>query len=64
MHKIDTPRRGPSHLDIVAPRAEAHARVEAALAAGGTLADDSHAPKWWTLADADGHKIDITPSRT
>ena len=64
MQKIDKPLRGRSHLDIVVPRDEAEARVEAALAAGGTLADDSHAPKWWTLADADGHKIDITPSRT
>ena len=64
MQRIDKPLRGRSHLDIVVPRDEAEARVAAALAAGGTLADDTHAPRWWTLSDASGHKIDITPSRS
>ena len=64
MQKIDKPLRGRSHIDIVVPRDEAQARVEAALAAGGTIADESHAPKWWTLSDASGHKVDITPSRS
>ena len=30
------------------------ARVAAALAAGGRLVSDEHAPEWWTLADAEG----------
>ncbi|QIG39835.1 4a-hydroxytetrahydrobiopterin dehydratase [Microbacterium sp. 4R-513] len=64
MQKIDKPLRGRSHLDIVVPRDEAEARVAAVLAAGGTIADDSQAPRWWTLSDAHGHKIDITPSRS
>jgi 4a-hydroxytetrahydrobiopterin dehydratase len=61
---IDKPLRGRMHLDIVVPREDAEARVAAALAAGGVLADSTHAPQWWTLADADGHKVDISPSRT
>lgn len=64
MQRIDKPLRGRSHLDIVVPRDEAQARVDAALAAGGVLADGTHAPRWWTLSDASGHKIDITPSRS
>jgi len=31
----------------------------AALAAGGTLVSDRHAPAWWTLADAQGNKVDL-----
>ena len=34
-------------------------RVAAVEAAGGRLADDSHAPDWWTLASPDNHGIDI-----
>jgi 4a-hydroxytetrahydrobiopterin dehydratase len=33
--------------------------VKAALAAGGRLADDSYAPKWWSLASPDNHGVDI-----
>lgn len=63
MQRIDKPLRGRSHIDIVVPRDEAQARVDAALAAGGTLVDDSRAPRWWTLSDASGHKVDIASSR-
>ncbi|WP_345800061.1 4a-hydroxytetrahydrobiopterin dehydratase [Microbacterium sp. AZCO] len=63
VQRIDKPLRGRSHLDIIVPREEAEGRVAAALAAGGTLADDTHAPRWWTLSDAAGHKVDIIPSR-
>ena len=28
-----------------------------------SIADDSHAPNWWTLSDADGHKVDLSPWR-
>jgi 4a-hydroxytetrahydrobiopterin dehydratase len=61
---VDKPLRGRSHLDVNAPRDLIEKRLEAALAAGGVLVDDSHAPKWWTLADADGHKIDLSPWRS
>ncbi|GAB3607856.1 hypothetical protein GCM10027413_32650 [Conyzicola nivalis] len=37
----------------------ARARVDAALAAGGRLADDSHAPDWWSLASPDNHGVGI-----
>ncbi len=35
------------------------ARVAAAIAAGGRVVDDSHAPGWWTLASPDNHGVDI-----
>jgi len=51
----DEPRQR-FHLDIVVPIEEAQARIDAALAAGGTLVTDEHAPAFWILADADGNK--------
>lgn len=45
------------HLDIVVPREVAEERVEAAVAAGGTLVTDEHAPAFWVLADAHGNKV-------
>ncbi|WP_194396150.1 VOC family protein [Microbacterium atlanticum] len=60
---VTRPIRGRSHLDVNAPRDVIEKRLAAALAAGGTIADDSHAPEWWTLADADGHKVDLCPWR-
>jgi 4a-hydroxytetrahydrobiopterin dehydratase len=39
--------------------AQAEARVAAALAAGGRLADASHAPHWWTIASPENHGVDI-----
>jgi 4a-hydroxytetrahydrobiopterin dehydratase len=33
--------------------------VAAALAAGGRLVSDEHAPSWWTLADAEGNEADV-----
>ncbi|MCY7411879.1 MAG: hypothetical protein LH471_02395 [Salinibacterium sp.] len=55
----DPPARGRTHLDIFVPADQAQARVDAALTAGGRLADDSHAPAWWSLASPDNHGIDI-----
>lgn len=55
----DKPNRGRTHLDVFVPASEAQARVDAALAAGGRLVDDSHAPAWWTIASPDNHGIDI-----
>lgn len=51
----ETPRQR-FHLDISVPHDQAQARIEAALAAGGTLVDDSAAPAFVVLADADGNK--------
>ena len=53
------PRRGRIHIDVSVPAEEAEARVAAALAAGGRLADDTHAPHWWTLASPENHGVDI-----
>lgn len=59
-HELDPPRpgRGRVHIDVSVPADQAEARVAAAVAAGGRIAD-SHAPEWWTLASPDNHGIDI-----
>jgi 4a-hydroxytetrahydrobiopterin dehydratase len=56
---IDRSSRGRTHIDVSVPAPYAQARVDAALAAGGRLVDDSRAPAWWTLASPDNHGIDI-----
>ena len=60
-HKLNPPRggRGRVHIDVNVPAGQAEARVAAALAAGGRIADDSHGPEWWTLASPDNHGVDI-----
>jgi 4a-hydroxytetrahydrobiopterin dehydratase len=60
-HELDPPKpgRGRLHIDVSVPADQAEARVAAALAAGGRIADDSHAPGSWTLASPDNHGIDI-----
>ncbi len=60
-HKLkpSKPGRGRVHIDVSVPADQAEARVAAALAAGGRIADDSHAPEWWTLASPDNHGVDI-----
>jgi 4a-hydroxytetrahydrobiopterin dehydratase len=44
------------HLDIAVPHELAEERVAAALAAGGVMVNDEHAPSWWVLADAEGNE--------
>src|SRR3954453_10249508 len=53
------PGRGRLHIDVSVPADQAEGHVAAALAAGGRLADDSHAPDWWTLASPENHGVDI-----
>ncbi|WP_150306578.1 VOC family protein [Planctomonas psychrotolerans] len=55
----DAPARGRTHFDVFVPDDQARARVDAAIAAGGRLVDDSNAPAWWTLASPDNHGVDI-----
>jgi len=55
----DAAARGRTHFDVYVPADQAQARVDAALAAGGRLADDTHAPAWWSLASPDNHGVDI-----
>jgi 4a-hydroxytetrahydrobiopterin dehydratase len=57
--KPPRPGRGRTHIDVSVPADQAEARVAAALAAGGRLADDSHVPHWWTLASPENHGVDI-----
>ncbi|MET8836499.1 4a-hydroxytetrahydrobiopterin dehydratase [Micromonospora sp. NPDC004540] len=45
------------HPDVWVDAAEVKPRIEAALAAGGTLVSDAAAPHFWVLADADGNRV-------
>jgi 4a-hydroxytetrahydrobiopterin dehydratase len=49
-------QRNRMHLDVAVPHDQAGARITAALAAGGHLVSDAHAPMWWVLADAEGNE--------
>jgi 4a-hydroxytetrahydrobiopterin dehydratase len=57
--RMDAPRpqRNRIHFGVFVPRDVADARVAAALAAGGRLVTDAHAPAWWVLADAEGNEV-------
>ena len=59
--EMDAPRpqRNRIHVDISVPHDQAEARIAAAIAAGGHLVTDEHAPAWWTLADAEGNEADV-----
>jgi 4a-hydroxytetrahydrobiopterin dehydratase len=61
--QMDAPRpqRNRIHIDVYVPHDQAEARVAAALAAGGHIVSDEHAPGWWTLADAEGNEVDVAP---
>ncbi|CCH76401.1 conserved hypothetical protein [Nostocoides japonicum T1-X7] len=54
----DTPRQR-WHPDLWLAPEVAEERIAAAIAAGGTLVDDSYAPSFWVLADPDGNKACI-----
>ena len=58
---MEPPRldRNRIHLDVYVPTPDAPARVEAVLAAGGTLMTDEFAPDWWVLADVEGNELCI-----
>ena len=47
------------HIDIYVPADQVRARIDAALAAGGRIVNDAHAPAWWTLADPEGNEADL-----
>ena len=59
--QMDAPRpqRNRIHLDIDVPHEAAHARIDAAIAAGGTLLSDDAAPAFWVLADPEGNEACI-----
>lgn len=45
------------HVDLWVRADQAQARIAAAVAAGGTVVDDSQAPSFTVLADADGNRV-------
>lgn len=59
--QMDEPRtqRNNIHLDVDVPPEHAQARIDAALAAGGTLLDAGAAPSFWVLADPEGNEACI-----
>jgi 4a-hydroxytetrahydrobiopterin dehydratase len=59
--RMDAPRpqRNRIHIDVWLPHDQAEARIAAAIAAGGRLVTDEHAPSWWTLADGEGNEVDV-----
>jgi 4a-hydroxytetrahydrobiopterin dehydratase len=66
--QMDAPRpqRNRIHVDVYLPQDQTEARIAAALAAGGRIVYDGHAPDWWTLADPEGNEVDVAhwPDRT
>lgn len=45
------------HPDVWVDPSEVQPRIDAALAAGGTLVDRSEAPAFWVLADPEGNRV-------
>ncbi len=45
------------HFDIWVDPSQVQRRIDAALAAGGTLSDDEQAPAFWVLADPEGNRV-------
>lgn len=59
---MDAPRvdgGGAMHVALYVPYDQAEARLAAAIAAGGRVVHDEHAPAWWTLSDTAGNQADI-----
>lgn len=56
MQELDQQKalRHAMHVDVSVAREHVEKRLEAALAAGGRVVDDSHAPSHWTIADRPG----------
>ena len=55
----DKALRHAMHLDVSVAREQVATRLAAALAAGGRIVDDSHAPAHWTLSDRAGNRVCI-----
>jgi 4a-hydroxytetrahydrobiopterin dehydratase len=51
-----TPRQFHEAVGVWVPHDQAETRIAAAIAAGGHLVTDQHAPSWWVLADAEGNE--------
>jgi 4a-hydroxytetrahydrobiopterin dehydratase len=45
------------HLDVWLDPSQVQPRIDAAVAAGGTLVSDDEAPSFWVIADPEGNKV-------
>lgn len=45
------------HPDVWLDPAQVQPRIDAALAAGGTMVSDDEAPSFWVLADSEGNRV-------
>jgi len=45
------------HFDLFVDPTEVQPRIDAAVAAGGTLVSDADAPSFWVLADPEGNRV-------
>ena len=61
MQELDDAKalRHAMHVDVSVAREQVKIRLDAALAAGGRIVDESHAPSHWTLADRAGNRVCI-----
>jgi 4a-hydroxytetrahydrobiopterin dehydratase len=57
----ETPRQR-FHVDVWVPPEVAEQRIDAAVAAGGIVVDDSQAPSYTVIADQDGNKACVCTS--
>ena len=59
MQELDEAKalRHAMHIDVSVAREHLKARLDAAIAAGGRIVDESHAPSHWTLADRAGNRV-------
>jgi len=53
----EKPLRHAMHIDVSVAKEHAAGRVEAAVAAGGRIVDETNAPGSWILADRAGNKV-------
>ncbi len=58
----ETPRQR-FHIDVWVAAEVAESRIAAAVAAGGTVVDDSQAPSYTVIADQDGNKACVCMNR-
>jgi 4a-hydroxytetrahydrobiopterin dehydratase len=61
MQELDPakPLRHAMHVDVCVAREQAELRLAAAVAAGGRVVDESHAPGVWILSDRAGNRVCI-----
>ncbi len=61
MQELDQSKalRHAMHVDVSVAREQVEARLRTAVAAGGRIVDDSHAPSHWTLSDRAGNRVCI-----